>query len=197
MTRKTKPARRSPAPSDRKPKHPKGRKTMAKEDGKPQDLEQVRDLLFGAQMREADRRFVVMEERLAAASNDLRDEIRKRFTALEQYIKAEIAALTDQLKKEQAERLAAVKQLTSDLASTAKSLEKFADQTGADLQKLRGQLLEQSKQLRDDLSSADAAQTRARVEAVEDLRDAKADRAALAAMLNDIAMQLAGKGKKK
>lgn len=170
---------------------------MAKDDGTEQDLDQVRDLLFGSQMRESDKRFAAMEERLHGAANDLRDEIRKRFDSLEQYVKSEVAALSDQLKKEQSERTSSVKQVVNDLASTARSLEKFADKTGSDQQKLRGQLLEQGKQLADELHDIDSAQTEARLTAVAELSDAKADRVAIAGLLNDMAVKLAGKGGRK
>lgn len=170
---------------------------MAKNDATEQDLDQVRDLLFGSQMRESDKRFAAMEERLHGAANDLRDEIRKRFDSLEQYVKSEVAALSDQLKKEQSERTSSVKQVVNDLASTARSLEKFADKTGSEQQKMRGQLLEQGKQLADELHDADSAQTEARLAAVADLSDAKADRVAIAGLLNDMAVKLAGKGGRK
>ena len=197
--RKAAPARgRSRAAAKKTTPRKKSSRKMAKDDGTGQDLDQVRDLLFGAQMRESDKRFAAMEERLHAAANDLRDEIRKRFDSLEQYVKSEVATLGDQLKKEQSERTAAVKQLVSDLASTAKSLEKFADKTTQDQQKLRGQLHDQGKQLTDAMQSADSAEAEARMAAVADLSDAKADRVAIAGLLNDMAVQLAGKsGKKK
>lgn len=175
----------------------KSSRNMTKNDGTEQDLDQVRDLLFGSQMRESDKRFAAMEERLHAAANDLRDEIRKRFDSLEQYVKGEVAALSDQLKKEQSERTASVKQVVNDLASTARSLEKFADKTGSEQQKLRGQLLDQGKQLAEELHEADAAQTDARLAAVAELSDAKADRVAIAGLLNDMAVKLAGKGGRK
>ncbi|MBI1369263.1 MAG: hypothetical protein GC162_11505 [Planctomycetes bacterium] len=171
---------------------------MAKDEkgGQDQNLDQVRDLLFGAQMREADKRFVAMEERLQKEANALRDEIRKRFDSLENYVKTELESLTERLKKEQAERMAALKTLTKDLADTAKQLEKFAEATGEEQQKMRAQMLEQSKMLRDELVTANDAQTAARVAAVAELRDEKTDRHALAAMLNEMAMQLSGKGAK-
>ena len=41
-------------------------------------LEKVRDLLFGVQMRDYDRKFARLEERLAKDTSDLRDEVKKR-----------------------------------------------------------------------------------------------------------------------
>jgi hypothetical protein len=64
------------------------------------NLEKVRDILFGAQMRDYDRRSVHLEEGLRKESADLREETRLRFDSLENYIKQEIAALTESVKAE-------------------------------------------------------------------------------------------------
>ena len=42
------------------------------------NLDKVRDLLFGGQMRDFDRRFARLEERLIKETADLNDDVRKR-----------------------------------------------------------------------------------------------------------------------
>ena len=49
------------------------------------NLEKVRDILFGHQMREVDRRFVRLEERIIKETRDLRDDMKRRLDALEAY----------------------------------------------------------------------------------------------------------------
>ena len=52
------------------------------------NLDKVRDLLFGGQMRDYDRRFARLEERLVKETTELRDDVKKRLGALEAYMKA-------------------------------------------------------------------------------------------------------------
>ncbi|MBW4571424.1 MAG: hypothetical protein KME31_26440 [Tolypothrix carrinoi HA7290-LM1] len=50
-------------------------------------LDKVRDILFGNQMREVERKFARLEERLIKECTNLRDENRKRLDSLESYFK--------------------------------------------------------------------------------------------------------------
>jgi len=56
-------------------------------------LEKVRDILFGGPLREVERRFARLEERLARDTSDLRAEVRQRLDALERFIKLESETL--------------------------------------------------------------------------------------------------------
>jgi DNA repair exonuclease SbcCD ATPase subunit len=160
------------------------------------NLEKVRDLLFGGQMRDYDRRFTRLEERLAAETSDLREELRKRLTALEAYMKTEIESLSERLRAEQEVRAGAANDLARELRETS---QQFAQRTTQldDLvarthRELRQQLHAQYQELGDDI--------RARVEDVlarlareaRELRADKTDRSALAALLTEMAMRLTG-----
>ena len=63
-------------------------------------VDKIRDILFGNQMRDFDRRFSHMEERLIKSTQDLRDETHKRLEALELFFKKELDALKARLKSE-------------------------------------------------------------------------------------------------
>ncbi len=77
------------------PPHSSGQDTAS-----PDNLEKVRDILFGAQMRDYELRFTHLEEGLLKESADLREETRLRFDTLENFIKQEISALSDRVKAE-------------------------------------------------------------------------------------------------
>src|SRR5262245_21849417 len=49
-------------------------------------LEKVRDLLFGVQMRDYDRKFARLEERLIQETSDLREEVKKRLATIDQFV---------------------------------------------------------------------------------------------------------------
>ena len=73
----------------------------------PESLDKVRDILFGGQMRDYDRRFATLEERLIRETNELREDVKKRLAALEQLLAREVDALNDRVKAEQEERSSA------------------------------------------------------------------------------------------
>src|SRR4051812_14459636 len=56
------------------------------------NIDKIRDILFGVQMRDYEKRFSRLEERLLKESADLRDETRKRFDSLENFVKSEFEA---------------------------------------------------------------------------------------------------------
>jgi hypothetical protein len=157
-------------------------------------LEKVRDLLFGVQMRDYDRKFARLEERLAKETSDVREDVKKRLASIEQLIRTEIEALSDRIRGEQDERSKAVKDLSRQIEETARTFEQkcgqLDDQMARGLREVRQQLHEQGKRLSDDIrQQADDIVARL-VRESQELRTDKADRATLAALLNDMAMRL-------
>ncbi len=160
------------------------------------NLDKVRDLLFGGQMRDYDRKFARLEERLVKETSELREEMKKRLGALESYMKSEVESLSDRLKAEQDSRSTSAKDLARELRETAQQFEQKASQlddlVARTQRELRQQLHAQTQELAEDI--------RQRVEDVlarvareaNDLRTEKADRGALAALLTEMAMRLTG-----
>jgi hypothetical protein len=157
-------------------------------------IDKVRDILFGVQMRDYDKRFVRLEERLLKETSDLKDDVRKRLLALEQYVKQELEALGDRLSAEHAGREDAVKSLGQELRETTKATDRrtatMDDQSARAQRDLRQQLLEQHQQLTDELQSRHQELLVALGRESTELRDEKADRAALASLFTEMAMRL-------
>src|SRR5438445_469176 len=82
--------------------------------GGGENLEKVRDILFGAQMRDQDRRFGRLEERLAKDLADVREETKARLESLEAYLKKEVQSLVDRLKNESSQRGDAIKAVSQE-----------------------------------------------------------------------------------
>ena len=160
------------------------------------NLDKVRDLLFGGQMRDYDRKFARLEERLVKETADLREEVRRRLSALEAYMKAEVESQSDRLRGEQEGRSAADKELGRELRDSAQQfdqkLSQLDDLVARNQRDLRQQLHAQHQELVEDI--------RQRVEDVlgrlaheaQELRSDKTDRKALAALLTEMAMRLNG-----
>lgn len=157
-------------------------------------IDKVRDILFGAQMRDYDRRFGRLEERLLKETSDLKDDVRKRLAALEQYVKQELEALGERLSAERADREGSTKTLGQELRETAQAFDKktasMDDQSARSQRDLRQQLLEQQQRLTDELQSRHEELLATLNRESTELRDEKADRAALASLFTEMALRL-------
>lgn len=157
-------------------------------------IEQIRDILFGAQIRDFEKRFARVEERLIREVTSLGDESRKRFDSLESYIGKEVESLSDRLKAEQDKRTESVKELSGQLKDTNKLLEKRAgkldDQLGKSSRELRQQILEQYKNLSDDIRQKHEETSVMLEQLAQELRAEKVDFATLSELFAEIAVRL-------
>jgi hypothetical protein len=142
-------------------------------EGAAGSVDKIRDILFGVQMRDYDRRFAGVEERLSREMSALRDETAQRFEALQTSLREGLDALHHRLNGEQQTR--------------GESLQGLGDD-------LRRQLSEQGQQISselvrrfDELSASLERQAGA-------LRHEKTDRATLATLLTEMAQRLHGQG---
>lgn len=158
------------------------------------NVDKIREILFGGQMQDYELRFTALENRLASAAAELREETRARLDALEAYAKKELGALGDRLTSERRERTEAIASAAADGAAVSSAIELRIDaldeRTSTDDSDLRDQLLQQSKALGDDLRRVQRALTEQIEEESRALRATKTDRQALAGMLADVAMRL-------
>ncbi len=175
------------------------RSPEAGEEASPENLDKVRDILFGSQVREQQKRFQRIEDRLAKDVADLRDELLKRLSSLENYVKGEVDTIMDKLKEEHTARTTAVREINGEISDNHKAAEKRAGELDTKMtdavRELRKSVLEQSKSLRDEISSANQASTAAAEKGISTLRNDKTDRLALADLLTEVAMKLKGEMK--
>lgn len=157
-------------------------------------LDKVRDILFGAQSREFEKRFSLLENRLLEESRALRQELIRSFDDLKAHMNQEVQGLIEQLHQEQGQRATniqdmgqVVKNVESQLSQRVTELTQQASNQfrtlGTDLQEQKAELMEQHQQ------AIDRIETQHR-QAVRDLQSEKTDRAALAEMLMEVALRL-------
>jgi hypothetical protein len=157
-------------------------------------LDKVRDILFGGHMRDVERRFARLEERLLKETSDLKDDVRRRLDALELYAKNETESLAGQIKGEHEDRVESSSRQLRDAAETTRSIERrittLDEQLAKGQRELRSQMLEQHQRLSDDIrhKMEDVLATLARE--TGELRTDKADRTAIASLLTEMAMRL-------
>ncbi len=158
------------------------------------NVDKIREILFGGQMQDYEQRFTTLENRLAAAAAELREETRARLDALEAFTKKELAALSDRLATERRERTEAIAGAVGDLETADSAIEQRIDaldeRTADESSQMRDQLLQQSKSQADDLRRVQRALSDRIDEEARALRASKTDRQALAGLLADMAMRL-------
>ena len=85
-------------PKTRRRKKPPRRRCPATRWPAATSIRKIRDILFGAQARDYERKFATLEEQLLKESADLRNDLKRRFDSLELYIKKEVEAITECVK---------------------------------------------------------------------------------------------------
>lgn len=158
-------------------------------------VEKIRDILFGSQMRDYERRFADTEERLQREADILREDLGHRLAALEEYLRVEIEVLAGGLKAEEAERVRGLRLAGDSLAALHSELSArigvLADESARQHRELRAQLAELQRMLAEEMERRhEELSSTLRREAM-DLRSAKADRAVLAAVFLELAQRFA------
>ena len=158
------------------------------------NLEKIRDILVGSQMREVEKRFARLEERLIKLSSDLRDDLNKSLASLETFVKKEIESLNDRFLTESNERRGAMNTLSLELKALSdfswQKLNQLDEQGTKNLRELRLQLLDQSKALSEEIRQKHHELTEVVERAVQNLHANKTDRSSLAALFNEFANRL-------
>jgi hypothetical protein len=159
------------------------------------NLDKVRDILFGAQMRIVDRRFAQLEERITTQAAELADQLRRQLAALEDLVKRNADALGQRLTSESEYRSEATSRLTRELGETAGAYDRRAGALEARIDSaqhdLRHDIQALSQRLTDDMREKFDEVLSRLGKASAELRSEKADRATIAALLTEMARRLA------
>ena len=159
-----------------------------------QNVDRIRDILFGSQMRDYDSRFQRLEERLGLEANNLRWDIGKRLEAIEAFMRGESESLGTRLASEQAERSQALERLGRDLAETARHLNEritqLDNQMAKEIRDLRQLVLDQTKALSHEISEKHNQLKGSLDHEAQQIRGAMTGREALADMLSELSLRL-------
>lgn len=162
--------------------------------GGGENVDRIREILFGTQQREFDKKLTRLEERLATEAGNLREESKKRFDSLNLYLKNEMESVAERIKAEQEERIEKLGQISRELKELDKQMEKritqLDEQSGKHQRELRKQILDQGEELSQE-SRRLHQELKAAVEgSMRDLSSEKASRSALANLFTEMAMRL-------
>ena len=181
-------------------------------------MEQVRELLFGAQLKDMEIRSQRQEERFLREIHDAKDSLKKRLDSLENFMKSEVTSILNRVKEEQNEREGALKseqrerievlkneqrerseavaQLTKDLATMAdtfdRKLAKISSTLDSTERELRQLLLSESGSLTDKIETKydDALSVLSKTAA--QIRSDMVYRTSLSSMFTEMVVKLSG-----
>ncbi|MEO5753955.1 MAG: hypothetical protein ABIR38_04550 [Chthoniobacterales bacterium] len=158
------------------------------------NVDRIRNILFGSQMRDYDGRFQKLEERLAREATELRGDLQRQLQALEAFMKGEVESMTNRVKTEQSERVQAIQQLAHEMGQTVKGLDlkisNLDSQAAKDIRDLREQLLAQSKALSAEMKEKQDQMKGQLDHEAGQIRNAMTGREALSEMLTEVALRL-------
>lgn len=157
-------------------------------------LDKVRDILFGNQLRDVEKKFARLEERLFKECLNSREENKKRLDSLESYVKQEFESLSQRMKQEQGNRDETIQSLAEENKKITTALEnklnQFDEHVNNSQREMREQILSQSKSLHDDIVQKYEEILEILRREAEELRHAKTDRSTLANLLSELAIRL-------
>lgn len=167
---------------------------VGNEFGEVGNMDKIRDILFGNQAKDYEKRFTAMENRLAQEAGDLKAELLKRIDALEAYTKQEIKDLNTRIRNESNERSDSHKTIQDELKQGVESLNKKLAQGEENLAtkstQLRDQILNQSKQLSEEILTKSDHASKNLKHTAQKLDDVKVNRSDLSGFFLDLAMRL-------
>ncbi len=154
-------------------------------------VDKIRDILFGNQMQDYDRRFSQIDERFQQRLRDLESETTRLMGAVETSLKKQLDSVANQMVQEKELRSDGDKELERSLREHAQSLEKRIGQLSDQLSQFERDFIEritkETQGLRDELKRRND-DTRANVEKMfAELSGVKTDRNLLAGLFVEIA----------
>jgi DNA anti-recombination protein RmuC len=170
-------------------------------------MEQVRELLFGTQMKEVDAHFQRQEERFEQKIADAREALKTRLDSLENFMKSEVASLLHRLKEEkseqdsalkdeQRERAEAVAHLTKELVAAVETFERKADKMANALdaaeRELRQLMMTENAALADKIEQKYQNALGVLSKTAEQIRDDTVGRSSLSGLFTEVALKLSG-----
>src|SRR5580704_1046241 len=161
------------------------------------NVDKIRDILFGSQMRDYEKRFTRLEDNVTKAIENLREDMTKRLDTLGGFVRQEVDSLSQRIKSEKAERSECLKEAAREIKDAAIVLEKRLSQLEEQMSdgqgELRAKRREHSKAISADIDKLRRETAAALNREVEVLRDEKTDRAGLADLFSEFSLRLKNK----
>lgn len=158
------------------------------------NLDKIRDILFGGYIRDYEKRFRRLEERLNQEGIQLRDELLQRVKSLEDLLVSETETLSDKAKLERQERYETQQDLVREInvlkTDVNNRFTQLDEQFSKDIKQLRQHFQSQFQELTVQLRQQKDNLTLLIKQELEQLKEEKLDRNDLAAFFTEFALRL-------
>ncbi len=158
------------------------------------NIDKIREILFGGHVRDYDRRFKRLEDRLGQEQGHLREDISQRIRAMEELLNNELDNLVEKSKAERQERQLAYQDLKNDLGAlrteTNSRLNQLDEQISRDIKQVRQQLQGKHQEISTLLRQQVEMLLNLVKQEVAQLQEEKVSRSDLASFFSEFAMRL-------
>lgn len=151
-----------------------------------ENLDLVRNILFGEQIQKAEKRRMELEKLLDTSLSTMRDEMDKKFAAVSEELSALINLLTDETKARQAENNHA----QAKFSHLSHQISQLDVKTQKAQSQLHEKMINESSKNNQAIRRVNDEVSLKLEQAIEQLQYDKADRKALAGLLSGVAKQL-------
>ena len=158
------------------------------------EIEKIRNILFGRQMADYDKRFAQLEARITSQIDALGGKIADHLKKIEASMKKQDDALTKRLKSEQSERSQGVEALSQELVEArdemSNAIDALALQQAQEIEAVNKELTTLSSELSDEIHIQQVEASKSLDQAIQALDEDKLARKALSQLLLDMAGRL-------
>lgn len=169
-------------------------KAAITDEGSQENVEKIRDILFGGHMRDYETRFKDIDSLIIREVSRLNKDMDARLNQLDKYVKEEFKLLGEKLQGERKDRNAGIEELNTTLGETRKAIEQRiadVDEThGAAEQEIRNRLHEQATELLSTITNNQEAIESSLRQETRKLGDDKVARKDMAGLLTEMALRL-------
>jgi hypothetical protein len=154
-------------------------------------VDKIRDLLFGNQMQDYDKRFSKLEERFLQRFKDVEAETARTLSAFESNAKKQVESLAGQLRDEKDQRVDAVKEAERNLREQSQALEKrvrsMSDQLAQLERDMADRITQDLQSVRDEIKRKNEDTRLVMERMFSELSSVKTDRNLLASLFMEVA----------
>ncbi len=158
------------------------------------NVDKIRDILFGTQQKDYEKRFKRLEDRFSKDNMHLRDDMMQKIKTLEELINGEVDSLAQRVSTERQERTADVQNLQHEINmmrnELTNRLAQLDEQFSKDLKQFRQQTHTKFKELASQIRQGNDNLTSAFKSDVAQLQEEKVNRSDLAAFFSEFSLRL-------
>jgi vacuolar-type H+-ATPase subunit I/STV1 len=158
------------------------------------NIEKIREILFGHQMRRYEEMFTGLKDRLTGEAAELRRDMDRRLSAIEDQVHDEMAALARRMEAEQEEQSETLRRISRDVQDKdglyRKKLKQLADEMTKGHRDVRRQLTEETERIADEARRKHEETLSVLDDAIRKLNAEAIDRPTLSRLFQEMALRL-------